>query len=145
MQVGFAPIYSLDPVATGELRRQYGVAVLSRFPVLEFTNHDVTRLSTQTADPVPAPTPGFAGMVVQAQGARVHVYLTHLDYRADPALRIDYVAVSPGVQAVAARVPDTTLARQADHRPLVAGLLVPRGVQRQHGLLRRKSGRRASQ
>lgn len=63
MQVGFAPIYSLDPVATGESRRQYGVA----------------------------------GMVVQAKGTRVHVYVTHLDYRADPALRIDYVAVSPGV------------------------------------------------
>jgi len=46
LHVGFAPIYSLDPAAAGEPRRQYGVAVLSRYPVLEFTNHDLTRLST---------------------------------------------------------------------------------------------------
>lgn len=195
MHVGFAPIYSLEPAAAGEPRREYGVAVLSRYPVLEFINHDLTRLSTQGADPVPEPAPGFAEMVVQAKGSRVHVYSTHLDYRADPTVRemqvadtleilaadgegadqvllgdfnappaspelaplweqltdafrqvgqgpgatypartptarIDYVAVSPGIDVVDAHVPDTTLARQAsDHRPVVADLLLPRGEQ----------------
>jgi hypothetical protein len=36
--------------------------------VLEFTNHDLTRLSTQTTDPVPAPGAGFADTVVQTGG-----------------------------------------------------------------------------
>jgi endonuclease/exonuclease/phosphatase family metal-dependent hydrolase len=87
MQVFFAPIYSLDPPAEGQPRREYGVAVLSEWPIVSATNHLLTRLSTVVPDPVPTPMPGFAEVVVEKQGARVHVYSTHLDYRADPSVR----------------------------------------------------------
>ncbi|MBD0424640.1 endonuclease/exonuclease/phosphatase family protein [Streptomyces sp. TRM S81-3] len=92
MRVFFAPIYDMDPATEGGQRRQYGVAVLSRYPVLDAENHDITRLSTQTPDPVPAPAPGFAEVVVNVKGAHVHVYATHLDYRVDPSVRQAQVA-----------------------------------------------------
>jgi endonuclease/exonuclease/phosphatase family metal-dependent hydrolase len=87
MRVFFAPIYSLDPPAEGQPRREYGVAVLSRWPIVAATNHPLTRLSTVVPDPTPAPAPGFPEVVIEKQGARVHVYTTHLDYRADPSVR----------------------------------------------------------
>jgi len=87
MRAFFGPIYDLDPPAPGEPRRRYGVAVLTSLPVLATENHEITRLSTQDAEPVPAPAPGFPEVVVSAGGARVHVYATHLDYRGDPSVR----------------------------------------------------------
>jgi endonuclease/exonuclease/phosphatase family metal-dependent hydrolase len=92
MHVFFAPIYDLPPATDGAPRRQYGVAVLSRFPFLRTENHWITRLSTQDPNPVPAPAPGFAEAIVLARGLPVHVYTTHLDYRADPAVREAQVA-----------------------------------------------------
>ncbi|TVT34734.1 metal-dependent hydrolase, partial [Amycolatopsis rhizosphaerae] len=79
MRVFFAPIYDLDPAAAGAPRRRFGVAVLSRYPVLSAENHEITRLSTQVPDPVPAPAPGFAEVAVNVRGTVVHVYCTHLD------------------------------------------------------------------
>ncbi|MEV5150125.1 endonuclease/exonuclease/phosphatase family protein [Streptomyces sp. NPDC052727] len=87
MRVFFAPVYDLPPATPGGERRQYGVAILSRCPVRGAWNHEITRLSTQTPDPVPAPAPGFAEVAVKVRGTLVHVYATHLDYRADPSLR----------------------------------------------------------
>jgi endonuclease/exonuclease/phosphatase family metal-dependent hydrolase len=95
MRVFFAPIYDLP----GQPRRQYGVAILSRFPVLHTTNHLITRLSTQEENPVPAPAPGFAEAVVLVRGVPVHVYSTHLDYRADPAVRVMQVADTVRIMA----------------------------------------------
>ncbi|CAM5258141.1 endonuclease/exonuclease/phosphatase family protein [Streptomyces griseomycini] len=92
MRVFFAPIYDMDPATQGGERRQFGVAVLSRYPLLYAENHEITRLSTQTPDPVPAPAPGFAEVVVNVRGSHVHVYTTHLDYRADPSVRAAQVA-----------------------------------------------------
>jgi endonuclease/exonuclease/phosphatase family metal-dependent hydrolase len=54
-------------------------------------NHDITRLSTQDPNPVPAPAPGFLEAEVDVRGRRIHVYVTHLDYRADPAVRLAQV------------------------------------------------------
>jgi endonuclease/exonuclease/phosphatase family metal-dependent hydrolase len=87
MRVFFAPIYDLPPLTEGAPRRRYGVAVLSRFPILHAENHLLTRLSTQDPNPVPAPAPGFPEVVVLAHGVPVHVYATHLDYRAEPQVR----------------------------------------------------------
>jgi beta-glucosidase-like glycosyl hydrolase/endonuclease/exonuclease/phosphatase family metal-dependent hydrolase len=87
MHAGFAPIYDLDPPAAGQPRRQYGVGLLSRFPLVHTENHSITRLSTQDPNPVPAPAPGFLEAELDVRGRRVHVYVTHLDYRADPAVR----------------------------------------------------------
>ncbi|MFB9351822.1 endonuclease/exonuclease/phosphatase family protein [Streptomyces heliomycini] len=92
MRVFFAPIHDLDPAEPGGERRRFGVAVLSRHPVLAAENHEITRLSTRTPDPVPAPAPGFAEAVVDVRGAHVHVYTTHLDHRADPSVREAQVA-----------------------------------------------------
>ena len=92
MRVFFAPIYDLPPLTEGAPRRRYGVAVLSRYPILRTDNHWITRLSTQDPNPVPEPAPGFAEAVVAVRGVPVHVYTTHLDYRADPAVREMQVA-----------------------------------------------------
>jgi endonuclease/exonuclease/phosphatase family metal-dependent hydrolase len=92
MRVFFAPIYSLEPLEPGQPRREYGNAVLSRHPIVYAENHQITRLSTQVPNPVPELAPGFPEVVVNARGARVHVYATHLDYRADPAVREMQVA-----------------------------------------------------
>jgi endonuclease/exonuclease/phosphatase family metal-dependent hydrolase len=92
MRVFFAPIYDLDPLTPGAPRRQYGVAILSRLPVLHTRNHEITRLSTVEENPVPEPAPGFAEAVVLKSGVAVHVYATHLDYRPDPAVRAAQVA-----------------------------------------------------
>nr|WP_243866358.1 endonuclease/exonuclease/phosphatase family protein [Actinophytocola oryzae] len=91
MRVFFAPIYDLDPLTADAPRRQYGVAILSRLPMPHTENHDITRLSTQDPNPVPAPAPGFAEAVVVTRGIAVHVYATHLDYREDPSVRVAQV------------------------------------------------------
>ncbi|MFJ8577255.1 endonuclease/exonuclease/phosphatase family protein [Micromonospora sp. NPDC093277] len=92
MRAFFAPIYDFDPLTAGAPRRQYGVAVLSRYPILDAVNNDLTRLSTQVPNPVPEPAPGFAEVTINVRGAHVHVYSTHLDYRADPTVRRMQVA-----------------------------------------------------
>ncbi|WP_350280986.1 glycoside hydrolase family 3 N-terminal domain-containing protein [Kribbella sp. HUAS MG21] len=91
MHPAFAPIYDLDPPADGKPRRQYGVGLLSRFPIVRFENHPITRLSTQDPNPVPAPAPGFLEAEVDVRGRRLHVYSTHLDYRGDPSVRLAQV------------------------------------------------------
>ncbi|MFD7944029.1 endonuclease/exonuclease/phosphatase family protein [Streptomyces sp. NPDC059744] len=99
MRVSFAPIYSLDPTTPGAPRREFGVAVLSRYRIVSAENHEITRLSTQVPDPVPAPAPGFGEVVVRVKGMPVHVYVTHLDYRGDPSVRIAQVADTRRVMA----------------------------------------------
>ncbi|MFE6355152.1 endonuclease/exonuclease/phosphatase family protein [Streptomyces rochei] len=99
MRVSFAPIYSLDPVEAGGPRREYGVAVLSRFPIRSETNHEITRLSTQDQNPVPAPAPGFGEVTLKVRGVPVQVFVTHLDYRADPAVRVAQVADTRRIMA----------------------------------------------
>ncbi|MET8326792.1 endonuclease/exonuclease/phosphatase family protein [Streptomyces sp. NPDC005181] len=99
MRVSFAPIYSLDPTTTGAPRREFGVAVLSRYRIVSAENHEITRLSTQVPNPVPAPAPGFGEVVVRVKGMPVHVYVTHLDYRGDPSVRIAQVADTRRVMA----------------------------------------------
>ncbi|MET7309620.1 endonuclease/exonuclease/phosphatase family protein [Streptomyces sp. NPDC005134] len=99
MRVSFAPIYSLDPTTPGAPRREFGVAVLSRYRIVSAENHEITRLSTQVPNPVPAPAPGFGEVVVRVKGMPVHVYVTHLDYRGDPSVRISQVADTRRVMA----------------------------------------------
>ncbi|MFD7920658.1 endonuclease/exonuclease/phosphatase family protein [Streptomyces sp. NPDC059740] len=99
MHVFFAPIYDEDPATAGAPRRQYGVAILSKYRFEETANHDLTRLSTQDPDPRPAPGPGFAEVVLRVHGVPVHVYDTHLDYRSDPAVRTLQVADTRRIMA----------------------------------------------
>ena len=87
MRVCFAHIYQLSPDLHGLPMREFGVALLSTRPMTGCANHDITRLSTQEQNPVPTPMPGFLEANVEWRGASVRVFVTHLDYRADPAVR----------------------------------------------------------
>lgn len=92
MQVRFAPIYRLPPALDSAPPREYGVALLSRHPVLAFANRMLTRRSTQDPAAPPAPMPGLLDATLEIAGEHVHVLDTHLDYRADPAVRHQQVA-----------------------------------------------------
>ena len=92
MDARFAPIYRLPNAEGTKPMREYGLAVLSRLPIVASRNHAITRLSTQEADARPAPAPGFLDATIDVRGTRVRVFNTHLDYRADPATRIAQVA-----------------------------------------------------
>lgn len=92
MNVLFAPIYRLPAGAPGQPVREFGVALLSRFPVVAWRNDTLTRLSTQVPNPVPAPAPGLLDATLDVHGIRVRALNTHLDYRADPRVRRMQVA-----------------------------------------------------
>ncbi len=92
MQVRFAPIYSMASSDPSQPPREFGVALLSRYPIEAFTNRQLSRLSTQQADSVATPMPGLLDATVNVQGVRMRVLNTHLDYRADPAVRAQQVA-----------------------------------------------------
>lgn len=92
MNYFFAPIYDMDPINPGQPRRQFGVAVLSKYPIIAANNDEITRLSTQTPNAEPAPAPGFADVLINVKGVHVPVYVTHLDYRSDPTVRKMQVA-----------------------------------------------------
>lgn len=91
MQVRFAPIYQLPPTNPGDPEREFGVALLSKLPVIDFTNRQITRLSTQETNPVPRIMPGLLEATIDVRGTKVRVFNTHLDYRADPAVRAQQV------------------------------------------------------
>ncbi|HSW31364.1 MAG TPA: endonuclease/exonuclease/phosphatase family protein [Longimicrobiales bacterium] len=92
MEFRYGPIYDMPPLEPGKPNRQFGVAVLTRFPVVSWKNHLLTRLSTQTPGAPPTPMPGFLQVTVDVDGTEVDVFSTHLDYRPDPAVRKTQVA-----------------------------------------------------
>jgi endonuclease/exonuclease/phosphatase family metal-dependent hydrolase len=87
MEARFAPIYILPAATPGAPPREFGVALLSRYPVVAFRNDSIARLSTQVQDPVPMPAPGLLDATLEVHGRRVRVFNVHLDYRKDPAVR----------------------------------------------------------
>ncbi len=91
MEFRFGPIYTLPPLEDGAEPRRFGVAILSRLPILASRNHDLTRLSTQAEGEL-GPKPGFLQVTVSVQGTPVDVFATHLDYRPDPTVRRTQVA-----------------------------------------------------
>jgi endonuclease/exonuclease/phosphatase family metal-dependent hydrolase len=92
MRSFFAPIYTRPPDRPGAQDRRFGLAVLSRFPIISAVNHTITRVSTQQPEAGPVPTPGFAEVVVEAAGGPVRIFNAHLDFRPDPAVRRTQVA-----------------------------------------------------
>ncbi|HMG00251.1 MAG TPA: endonuclease/exonuclease/phosphatase family protein [Gemmatimonadaceae bacterium] len=92
MQVRFARIYQFAGVPPHDAPREFGVALLSKFPILDWSNHVITRLSTQETNPVPAPLPGFLEARIDVRGTAVRVFNTHLDYRSDPQVRRQQVS-----------------------------------------------------
>ena len=92
MNYRFARIYQLAGSDPSKPPREFGVAILTRHPILSFTNHVITRLSTQDENPVPKPLPGFLEATVDVNGTKMRVFDVHLDYRRDPAVRASQVA-----------------------------------------------------
>ena len=91
MEFRYGPIYDMPPLEAGKPNRQFGPAILTRYPVVSWKNHMLTRLSTQTDAP-PTPMPGFLQVTLDVGGTEVDVFSTHLDYRGDPAVRKTQVA-----------------------------------------------------
>ncbi|PTX59987.1 endonuclease/exonuclease/phosphatase family metal-dependent hydrolase [Melghirimyces profundicolus] len=87
MHYFYAPIYNLPPNEDGQPNRQFGVAVLSKFPIIQAENREITRLSTQEPNSSPKPAPGFAEVLLNVRGSKTLFYVTHLDYRSDPSVR----------------------------------------------------------
>lgn len=86
MNYFWAPIYDLDPPESGRPRREYGLAVLTEYPIVRSENHEIARLSPLLG-PDPQMAPGFPEVVVNVRGVKVTFYATHLDYRGDPSVR----------------------------------------------------------
>src|SRR5512132_1585328 len=92
MEVRFAGIYRIPAADTTKPPREFGVALLSKYPIVRWRNDTLTRLSTQESNPVPAPAPGLLDALIDVHGTAVRVFNTHLDYRADPRVRRQQVA-----------------------------------------------------
>ncbi len=92
MEYRFAHIYRLANDDAAKPPREFGVGVLSRYPIVSFRNHVIARLSTQEENPVPKPLPGFLEATIDVKGTRVRLFNVHLDFRRDPAVRAQQVA-----------------------------------------------------
>ena len=87
MQARFGAIYRVPNADATRPWRQFGVAVLSRYPIVDSRNHLLTRLSTQDTTLGPQPMPGLLEATIDVKGTRIQVFSTHLDYRANPSVR----------------------------------------------------------
>ena len=87
MSYRFARIYQIPNADPSKPQREFGVALLSRYPIVAFTNHNITRHSTQDSTAAPAPMPGFLEATVNANGRTIRVFDVHLDYRREPEVR----------------------------------------------------------
>lgn len=103
MHARFARIYHLPAASADQPAREFGVALLTRYPIVRSRNDTLTRLSTQEANPVPAPMPGLLEATIDVRGTPVRVFDTHLDYRKDPGVRarqvremLAHIDASPG-------------------------------------------------
>jgi endonuclease/exonuclease/phosphatase family metal-dependent hydrolase len=92
MHYRFARIYQLPNPDSSKPPREFGVGILSRYPITSFTNHVIARLSTQEENPVPKPLPGFLDATLDVNGTPLRVLNVHLDFRRDPAVRHMQVA-----------------------------------------------------
>lgn len=92
MTVRFAPIYQLPGATADAPHREFGVALLSRYPIVASENDTLTRLSTQAENSPPSRMPGLLSATIDVHGKPVRVFVTHLDYRKDPSVRRTQVA-----------------------------------------------------
>lgn len=92
MYAFFGPIYDLPSAEPGRPNRMYGLALLSRFPIVEGRNNVLTRLPTVGSEARTRLMPGFPMIAIDVDGVVLQVYNTHLDYRGDPSVRRQQVA-----------------------------------------------------
>ena len=81
------PIYSLDPPEPGKPRREYGLAILSRYPITRFKNHELSRISSLEPEKGVQKLPGFPEAVINLHGRKIHLFNTHLSWL-DPEVRL---------------------------------------------------------
>ncbi len=91
MDYRFARIYQLPSDDPAKPPREFGVAILSKYPIVGFTNRVITRLSTQDSTPTPTLLPGFLEATLDLGSKHVRLFNVHLDYRSDPAVRTKQV------------------------------------------------------
>jgi endonuclease/exonuclease/phosphatase family metal-dependent hydrolase len=91
MEYRFAPIYNFPDSSGVRPPRQFGVAILSRYPIRSWQNYEITRLSTQQANAEPSLAPGFLETMIDTPDGAVRAFSTHLDYRANPVVRTKQV------------------------------------------------------
>jgi endonuclease/exonuclease/phosphatase family metal-dependent hydrolase len=87
MEYRFARIYQIPNADPSKPPREFGVALLSRYPIVSFVNREITRHSTQDTAAVPAPMPGLLDTKINVNGRTFRVLNVHLDYRSDPTVR----------------------------------------------------------
>lgn len=87
MEYRFARIYQIPNADASKPPREFGVALLSRYPIVSFVNREITRHSTQDTAVVPAPMPGLLDARINVNGRTFRVLNVHLDYRSDPTVR----------------------------------------------------------
>ncbi|MFC4119022.1 endonuclease/exonuclease/phosphatase family protein [Nonomuraea zeae] len=92
MHVVYGANLDLDPLTGGAPRRQYGTAILSRYPILDWENTLLPRYDGHEQR-------GLLRAQVQVRGVRVQVFNTHLQHN-DANERLDQVrAIQPLVAA----------------------------------------------
>ena len=92
MEYRFARIYQMPNDDPSKPPREFGVAIMSRYPITAFTNREITRHSTQDSTAAPALQPGLLDATIDVNGTKVRVFDVHLDYRRDPSVRAQQVA-----------------------------------------------------
>ena len=71
MHYTYAPNLDRDPLNPGEHRRQYGTAVLSKYPIIYSKNHPLTKIGNTEQR-------GLLETTINIKGHHVKVYNTHL-------------------------------------------------------------------
>ncbi|MFS0634317.1 endonuclease/exonuclease/phosphatase family protein [Mesobacillus foraminis] len=67
----YAPNLDRDPLKEGEERRQYGTAILSKYPILHSENHSLTKIGNTEQR-------GVLEAIINVKGNHLHFYNTHL-------------------------------------------------------------------
>ncbi|MEH6939996.1 endonuclease/exonuclease/phosphatase family protein [Bacillus sp. JJ664] len=76
MQYTYAANLDYEPLQVGQQRRQYGTAVLSKYPILSAENHLLTNIPYPVS---PTEQRGLLETVINVKGNHVNFYNTHLD------------------------------------------------------------------
>ncbi|KKI92544.1 endonuclease/exonuclease/phosphatase [Bacillus sp. SA1-12] len=67
----YAPNLDLDPLNEGEHRRQYGTAILSKYPIISSENHLLTKIGNTEQR-------GLLDATINVKGNHLHFFNTHL-------------------------------------------------------------------
>ncbi|UVI33844.1 endonuclease/exonuclease/phosphatase family protein [Paenibacillus spongiae] len=78
MEYAYAANLDYDPLQEGQHRRQYGTAVLSKYPILSAKNHLLTNIPYPVQ---PSEQRGLLETLINVKGNHIRFFNTHLDHR----------------------------------------------------------------